>query len=99
MEQFKYFNFLVKNLLREEQLAEQFGYSKKVKKTAKRTPCINIVRNLQVNKCASNLLFEVWDKDRLSRDDLIGKVSVLFVRLFGNMSHALHCIICRAKKI
>ena len=49
-----------------------------------------MLRNLQVNKCASNLLFEVWDKDRLSRDDLIGKVSVLLVRLFGNMSHALH---------
>merc|ERR1719167_1982031 len=31
---------------------------------------------LSVNKCASNLLFEVWDKDRLSRDDLIGKVTV-----------------------
>ena len=48
------------------------------------------MRNLQVNKCAPNLLFEVWDKDRLSRDDLIGKVSAFLAPLFGKMCHALH---------
>ena len=36
LEQFKYFNFLVKNPLGGEQLAEQFSYSKKSKKNSKK---------------------------------------------------------------
>ena len=42
------------------------------------------ISKLQLNPMGNEVFFEVWDKDRLSKDDLMGKVVRL--RLFPNQS-------------
>ena len=35
--------------------------------------------NFQLNPMGNEVFFEVWDKDRLSKDDLMGKVAIRMI--------------------